>query len=63
MWLAELLAHGPLRASFVPDVQAQEMRTFLRTHKQLVREQSSHVLRVQKTLEDANIRLESVPPM
>ena len=39
------------------------MRTFLRTHKQLVREQSSHVLRVQKTLEDANIRLESVPPM
>jgi transposase len=59
-WLAELLAHGLLRASFVPDVQTQEMRTLLRTRKQLVREQSSHVLRVQKTLEDANIKLDSV---
>jgi transposase len=59
-WLAELLAHGLLRASFVPDAQTQEMRTLLRTRKQLVREQSSHVLRVQKTLEDANIKLGSV---
>ena len=59
-WLAELLAHGLLRASFVPDTQTQEMRTLLRTRKQLVREQSSHVPRVQKTLEDANIKLDSV---
>ena len=59
-WLAELLAHGLLRASFVPDTQTQEMRTLLRTRKQLVREQSSHVLRVQKTLEDANIKLDTV---
>jgi len=59
-WLAELLTHGLLRASFVPDTQTQEMRTLLRTRKQLVREQSSHVLRVQKTLEDANIKLDSV---
>ena len=59
-WLTELLAHGLLRASFVPDTQTQEMRTLLRTRKQLVREQSSHVLRVQKTLEDANIKLDSV---
>jgi transposase len=36
------------------------MRSLLRTRKQLVREQSSHVLRVQKTLEDANIKLDSV---
>src|ERR1700756_5731761 len=36
------------------------MRNLLRTRKQLVREQSSHVLRVQKTLEDANIKLDSV---
>jgi hypothetical protein len=56
MWLAELLAHGLIRASFVPDAQTQEMRNLLRTRKQLVREQSSHVLRVQKTLEDANIK-------
>src|SRR4029077_15474364 len=40
--------------------QTQEMRNLLRTRKQLVREQSSHVLRVQKTLEDANIKLDSV---
>jgi hypothetical protein len=60
MWLAELLAHGLIRASFVPDAQTQEMRNLLRTRKQLVREQSSHVLRVQKTLEDANIKLDSV---
>src|SRR5215813_12642114 len=59
-WQAELLAHGLIRASFVPDTQTQEMRTLLRTRKQLVREQSSHVLRVQKTLEDANIKLDSV---
>lgn len=59
-WLAELLAHGLVRASFVPDEPTQQMRALLRTRKQLVREQSSHVLRVQKTLEDANIKLSSV---
>jgi transposase len=47
MWLAELLAHGLIRASFVPDAQTQEMRNLPRTRKQLVRELSSHVLRVQ----------------
>jgi transposase len=60
MWLAELLAHGLIRASFVPNAQTQEMRNLLRTRKQLVREQSSHMLREQKTLEDANIKLDSV---
>jgi transposase len=59
-WVAELLAHGLIRGSFVPDTQTQEMRTLLRTRKQLVRENSRHVLRVQKTLEDANIKLDSV---
>jgi transposase len=59
-WLAELLAHGLIRASFVPNTQTQEMRNLLRTRKQLVREQSSHMLRVQKTLEDANIKVDSV---
>ena len=59
-WLAELLADGLIRASFVPDSQTQEMRNLLRTRKQLVREQSSHVQRVQRTLEDANIKLDSV---
>ena len=60
MWLAELLAHGLIRASFVPDPQTQEMRTLLRTRKQFTRENSRQVQRVQKTLEDANIKLDSV---
>jgi transposase len=59
-WLADLLAHGLILASFVPDTQTQELRNLLRTRKQLVREKARHILRVQKTLEDANIKLESV---
>lgn len=59
-WLAELLAHGLIRASFVPDAATEEMRTLLRTRKQLVREKASHTQRLQKTLEDANIKLDSV---
>jgi len=60
IWLADLLAHGLIRGSFVPDEQTQEMRTLLRTRKQLVRESSRHIQRLQKTLEDANIKLDSV---
>src|SRR6201987_3182612 len=59
-WLADLMAHGLIRGSFVPDQQTQEMRDLLRTRKQLVRERSRHVQRLQKTLEDANIKLDSV---
>ena len=59
-WLAELMAHGLVRGSFVPDEQTQEMRTLLRTRKQLVRERSRHIQRLQKALEDANIKLDSV---
>ena len=59
-WLADLLAHGLIRASFVPDAATQELRALLRTRKQLVREQASHVQRLQKTLEDANIKLDAV---
>ena len=59
-WLADLVAHGLVRASFVPDEQTQEMRSFLRTRKQFTRERTSHIQRIQKTLEDANIKLDSV---
>src|ERR671927_238938 len=59
-WLAELLAHGLVRASFVPDGPTAELRSLLRTRKQLVRERAGHVLRLQKTLEDANIKLDGV---
>jgi transposase len=59
-WLADLLAHGLIRASFVPEQPTQELRALLRTRKQLVREQAGHVQRLQKTLEDANLKLASV---
>jgi transposase len=58
-WLADLLAHGLIRGSFVPDAHTQEQRNLLRTRKQLVRERTSHIQRPQKTLEDANIKLDS----
>ena len=58
-WLAELLAHGLIRGSFVPDAATQEQRGLLRTRKLLVRERASHVQRLQRTLEDANIKLNS----
>jgi transposase len=60
MWLADLMAHGLIRPSFVPDEPTQQMRDLLRTRKQMVRERSSHIQRIQKTLEDANIKLDSV---
>src|SRR5664279_209237 len=59
-WLADLMAHGLIRASFVPDEPTQQMRDLLRTRTQIVRERSSHIQRIQKTLEDANIKLDSV---
>jgi transposase len=59
VWLAELLAHGLIRASFVPDGQTQELRALLRTRKQLVRERSRHIQRIHKTLEDANLKIDA----
>ena len=59
-WLADLLSHGLIRASFVPDRPTQEQRGLLRTRKQLTRERTSHIQRLQKTLEEANIKLDSV---
>ena len=59
-WLADLLAHGLIRASFVPDTQTQEQRGLLRTRKQLTRERTSHIQRLQKTLEEANVKLDFV---
>jgi len=50
MWLADLLAHGLVRGSFEPPTSIQEVRTLTRTRKQLIREKSQHVQRIQKTL-------------
>jgi len=60
MWIADLLAHGLIRASFVPPAPVQELRDLTRTRKQLVREVAQHTLRIQKVLEDANLKLTSV---
>jgi transposase len=59
-WIADLLAHGLIRSSFVPEQEIQELRDLLRTRKQLGRQQSSHIKRLQKTLESANVKLDSV---
>jgi transposase len=59
-WLADLLAHGLIRGSFVPPPAIQEIRDLTRTRKQLVRQIAQHTLRLQKTLEDANIKIAGV---
>jgi transposase len=60
MWIADLLACGLIKASFVPLEEMQELRALTRTRKQLVREQTRHVQRIEKTLAEANIKLDSV---
>lgn len=57
VWLADLLAHGLIRASFVPPTAVQELRALTRTRKQFVRERAAHVQRIEKVLEDANLKL------
>jgi transposase len=59
-WIADLLAHGLIRSSFVPPAPIQELRDLTRTRRQLVHEVARHVLRIQKTLEDANLKLTQV---
>ncbi|HET8699420.1 MAG TPA: IS110 family transposase [Gammaproteobacteria bacterium] len=59
-WIADLLAHGLIRSSFVPPEPIQELRDLTRTRKQLVREISQHSSRIQKVLEDANLKVGSV---
>jgi transposase len=59
-WIADLLAHGLIRSSFVPPAPIQELRDLTRTRRQLVHEVARHVLRIQKTLEDANLKLTPV---
>ena len=59
-WLAELLRHGLLRASFVPDRPQRELRELTRYRTSLVQERAAEVNRLQKTLEGANLKLASV---
>jgi transposase len=59
-WIADLLAHGLIRGSFVPPAAIHELRDLTRTRKQLVREIAQHTQRLQKVLEDANLKLTGV---
>jgi transposase len=59
-WLADLLRHGLLRASFIPPREQRDLRDLTRQRSKLVAERAAVVNRVQKVLEDANIKLASV---
>lgn len=59
-WIADLLQHGLLRASFIPPVAQRDLRDLTRHRSNFVRERTNLVNRLQKTLEGANIKLASV---
>ena len=59
-WLADLLRHGLLRGSFVPEREQRELRELTRYRTALVRERAAEQNRVHKTLEGANIKLAMV---
>src|SRR5215218_352891 len=59
-WLADLLRHGLLRGSFVPDRGHRELRELTRYRTSLVQERSAEINRLQKTLEGANVKLGDV---
>lgn len=59
-WIAELLQHGLLKASFIPDVEQRDLRDLTRYRTKLIQARSSEINRVQKVLEAANIKLGSV---
>jgi transposase len=60
VWLAELLEHGLLRSSFVPPAEIRVLRDLTRYRKRMIQAHSAEQLRVQKVLEDAGIKLDSV---
>ena len=59
-WIARLLEHGLLRASFVPPAPVRELRELTRSRRQLVEDRACDANRVQKVLETANIKLAAV---
>lgn len=59
-WLAQLLEHGLLRASFVPDAPQRAVRELVRYRTHLVEERTRDTNRLQKVLEDANLKLSAV---
>src|SRR3989440_2417878 len=59
-WIAQLLSHGLLKASFIPPKPIRDLRDLVRSRKSLVQERTRAINRVQKVLETANITLSSV---
>lgn len=59
-WIAELHLHGLVRPSFIPAPEIRELRDLVRTRTTLIADRSRQVNRVQKVLEDANIKLGNV---
>jgi len=59
-WLAELLRHGLLKASFIPPQPIRDLRDLVRYRQSLVQERTREINRLQKVLETANIKLSSV---
>jgi transposase len=59
-WIADLLQHGLLKASFIPSSEHQAVRDLTRTRMRLMQERTRLINRIQKVLEDANIKLASV---
>jgi transposase len=59
-WIADLLRHGLLKPSFIPDREQRELRELVRYRTSLVQERTAAANRLQKVLEGANIKLASV---
>lgn len=59
-WIADLLQHGLLKASFIPSSEQQAIRDLTRTRMRLLQERTRLVNRIHKVLEDANLKLASV---
>lgn len=58
-WIADLLQHGLLKASFIPSKEQRELRDIVRYRKSLIEERARELNRLQKVLEGANIKLSS----
>ena len=59
-WIADLLQHGLLKASFIPSSEQQAVRDLTRTRMRLLQERTRLINRIHKVLEDANLKLASV---
>jgi transposase len=59
-WIADLLQHGLLQPSYIPDREQRELREITRYRKSLVGERSREINRLQKFLEGANVKISSI---